>query len=291
MKKFNNLFLSLFILLFLMSCTTTKFLSPENQVVPLQSLVSEGDTVLLIDATKESDLVVSLLGEDIGKRAKEITISITPKDDTYPLENFDYNAVIEGDFPYFLTNLTLTHFSDYSKVLEDSKAFYKNDTSEIGVIHKNMIGASNTSYLELVDKVNSNIENVGKSTAVDMYGANFALYSLKPTTLFDFGIGLTKSMIPHFDSILLLINENDENIMLLDATFEVDTEKNASTLERMIKAGYTANLKKAGETLNFSVLKLMFTREENEVNIIEMPLTDEQVDLLKAKLNSSNIGL
>jgi hypothetical protein len=291
MKKFNNLILALFVLIFLMSCTTTKSLSPETQVVPLQTLAEEGDTILLIDATKEKELVVSLLGEDIGNRSKKITVQITPKDDSYPLENYDFNAIIEGDFPFFLTNFGLTHFSEYTKVLEDSKSFYKNENTEIGVIHKNMVGVSNTSYLDLSDTVDSKIENVDKATTLDMYGSNFALYSYKPKTLFDLGIGLTQPMISHFDSILLLVNENSDNKMLLDAKIDVDTEKNASTLERMIKAGYTGNLKKTGERLDFSVLKLMFNRNENRVNIVEMPLTDEQVNLLKAKLNSTSIGL
>jgi hypothetical protein len=97
-------------------------------------------------------------------------------------------------------------------------------------------------------------------------------------------------MISHFDSILLLINQDDDQ-MVLDATFEVDSDKNASTLDRMIKTGYTANLKKAGEKLDFSALKLMFTIDSNVVNIVDMPLNDEQINLLKDTINSSNIGL
>lgn len=291
MRKFYNLLVSFFVLIFLMSCTTTKFLSPEDQVVPLQSLADEGDTILLIDATKEKDLVKSLLGDDLGDRAKEITLEIIPKDDSYPLEDFDYNAVIEGNFPYFQTNFALTHFSDFNKVLEDSKAYYENDDTQIGVIHKNMVGVSNTSYLDLVDTVDSKKVNVDQLTTMKMYGANFALYSLKPKTLFDFGLGLTSSMISHFDSILFLINENEENEMLLDAQFEVDTDKNASTLERMVKAGYLANLKKAGEALDFTLLNLMFNKENNILNIVEMPLSDEQVDSLREKLSLNSMGL
>ncbi len=291
MKKLSNLLLSFFVLIFLMSCTTTKFLNPETEVVPLQSLADEGDTILLIDATKESELVKSLLGDDIGSRAKEITLEIIPKNDDYPLEEFEYNAVIEGDFPYFTTNFALTHFSDYTKVLEDSKAYYKNEDTEVGVIHKNMVGASSTSYLDLVDVVDSKKVNVDSLTAIEMYDANFALYSIKPKTLFDFGLGLNSSMISHFDSILFLINENEENSMSLDAQFEVDSQSNASTLERLIKSGYTATLKKAGEKLDFSLLKLMFSRNDNVVNIIEMPLSEEQVALLKQTINSSSVGL
>ncbi len=291
MKKIKFLFLSLFVLLVSISCTTTQFLSPEDQVVPLQSLAKEGDTILLIDATKESELVKSLLGEDIATRAKEITIQITPKDNTYPIGDFDYNAVVEGKFPFFTTNFVLNLSKDLTKVLEATKSYYTNDSYEIGVIHSNMVGVSSTSFLDLVDTVDTKIENTTSDVASKMYGANFALYSIKPKTLFDFGIGLNQSMISHFDSILLLVNEKDDNQMVLDATFEVDSEKNASTLDRMIKTGYTANLKKAGEKLDFSALKLMFVIDSNVVNIVDMPLNDEQINLLKDTINSSNIGL
>lgn len=291
MKKLFNLLLSLMVISFLMSCTSTKFLNPENDVVPLQSLAKEGDTILLIDATKEATLVKSLLGDEIGSKAKEITVQITPIDDSYPLDKFNYNAVVEGDFPFFTTNFALTHFTDFNKVLESSKSYYKKDNTEIGVIHANMIGVSSDSYLALVDIVDSKVENVDKLTALDMYNSNFALYSYKPKTLFDFGLGLTKTMINHFDSIVILINENEENKMLLDAKFEVDTDSNASTLEKLVKTGYTANLKKAGEKLDFTALKLMFDRNGNILKIEGMPLTDEQITLLKDKLQTSDIGL
>lgn len=291
MKKFKLFGFLIVLTTVLVSCTTTKYLSPESEVVPLQSLVDEGDTILLIDAQKERELITSLLGEDIGSRAKEITIEIIPKSDDYPLESFDYNAVVEGDFPYFLTNFTLNHFTDYEKVLEDSKSYYRNENTEIGVMHKNMVGASNKSYLDLLDKVDSKVKKVDTLTAIEMYDSNLSLYTKKPKTLFDFGIGLNKAMISHFDSLLLLINENDENEMLLTATFEVDTETNAKTLDRMIKSGYTGKLKKAGEKLDFASLRLMFIRDGNIVNIFDMPLSDEQVDLLKEKINSSNVGL
>lgn len=291
MKKFINLLLSLLVIVFLMSCTSTKFLTPENDVVPLQSLANEGDTILLIDATKEATLVKSLLGDEIGTKAKEITIQITPIDDSYPLEKFNYNAIIEGDFPFFTTNFGLTHFTDFNKVLESSKSYYKKDNTEIGVIHANMIGVTSNSYLNLVEIVDSKVENVDKLTALEMYNSNFALYSNKPKTLFDFGLGLTKTMISHFDSILILVNETEENKMLLDAKFEVDNDSNASTLEKLVKTGYTANLKKAGEKLDFAALKLMFDRDGNIVKIEGMPLTNEQITLLKNKLKASDIGL
>ncbi|MGD1822572.1 MAG: hypothetical protein ACPKM0_07395 [Pleomorphochaeta sp.] len=291
MKKIK-LYSFLYVVIFtLMSCSTTDFLSPESQIVPLQSLADEGDTIILIDAVKEEELVESLLGEEIGSRAKEITIQIIPTSDEYPIKSFDYNAVVEGDFPFFTTNFTLNHFTDYEKILEDSKSYYKAGDTEIGVMHKNMIGASSTSYIDLLNTVDSKIEKVDSTTAIEMYNSNFALYSSNPITLFDFGIGLTKTMISHFDSLLLLIDEGDSESMLLTAKFDVDTENNAKTLDRMIKAGYTATLKKAGEKLDFASLKLMFVRDGNIVNIINMPLSDEQMDLLKSTISASNVGI
>lgn len=291
MRKIKFYSFLLFFSIALMSCTSTKYLSPETQVVPLQTLAEEGDTIILIDGEKENELITSLLGEDIGSRTKQITIQIIPKTDDYPLDSFDYNAVLEGDFPYFLTNFSLNHFSDYDKVLEDSKSYYKKDNTEIGVIHKNMVGASSSSFLDLSEKVDSNIEKVDTLTAINMYSSNFALYSKKPNTMFDFGIGLTQPMIKHFDTVLILVNSDDDTNMLLSAKFEVDTETNAKTLDRMIKSGYTGALKKAGEKLDFSVLKLMFVRDGNVVEIIDMPLSDEQVKKLKETINSSNVGI
>lgn len=291
MRKLNGLLLSVFIIVFLMSCTSTKSLEPETQIVPLQSLADEGDIILLIDGEKEAELITTLLGEEIGKKAKEITVEIIPIDDSYPLEYFEYNTVIEGDFPFFSTNFALNHYTDFEKVLDSTKTHYKKDNLEIGVIHKNMVGASSKSFLDLVKVVDSKVENVDKLTTLEMYGSNFALYSIKPKTLFDFGLGLNKAIISHFDSILILINENEENSLSMDATIDVDTEKNAQTLEKMIKSGYTGQLRKAGEKLDFAKLRLMFARDDKVLNIIEMPLTEEQVDLFKQTIQSSKIGL
>lgn len=290
--KQNKLFLLLLVMvLSLIGCTTTEVINPEEKVVPLQSLSDEGDTIILIDAVKENELVSSLLGEELGSRAKQITIEVIPTSDNYPIDTFEYNAVVEGDFPYFMTNLILNHFTDYEKMLDLQTTYYKTDETELGVIHNNMVGATNASYLDLVELIDNESIKVDNQTVQEMYGNNFALYSEKPKTLFDFGIGLTDAMVKHFDTLLLLINEGDENQMLLTAKFEVDTEGNAKTLDRMIKSGYTGTLKKAGEKLDFSKLKLMFVREGDIVNIIDMPLTDEQVNLLKKTITASNVGI
>lgn len=290
--KRNKLFSLLLVVVFsLIGCTTTEVINPIEKVVPLQSLSDEGDTIILIDALKEKELITALLGEEIGNRAKQITIEIIPTSDNYPLDTFDYNAVVEGDFPYFLTNLTLNHLTDYEKMMDLQTTYYKTEDTELGVIHENMVGATNASYLELVKTIDSEVSKVDSETAQEMYGNNFALFSQKPKTLFDFGIGLTDAMVKHFDTLLLLVNEGEENQMLLTAKFEVDTENNAKTLDRMIKSGYTGTLKKAGEKLDFAKLKLMFVREGDIVNIIDMPLTDEQMNLLKKTITASNVGI
>jgi hypothetical protein len=256
------------------SCTTTTVVSPENNIVPLQSIAKDGDTILVIDANREKALVSSLIGDTISDKAERITVGITPKSDEYPLKEFDINAVLEGKFPSFLTKVALSG-SGAEMAREDGYPYYIVDGNQVGVLKTNMLGYSTNSYAALAEAIDAKGEYVSKEDVLNLYNSDIGFFALKPQTIFDLGLGLTQPMVQHMDSILIVVNTDGENI--LDATFDLDSEDSASTLNKLVKLGYVGQLKKSGEKLDYSVLKIMFTTEGEIVNIKGMPLSDEQM--------------
>jgi hypothetical protein len=269
------------------SCTTTTVVSPENNIVPLQSIAKEGDTLLVIDAKSEKEIVSSLLGDAISDRAERITLEITPTTDKYPMQDFDINAVLEGAFPSFLTKVILSG-SGAEMARVDGYPYYVVDGNQVGVLKSNMLGYSTQSYASLAADIDKKGEYISKEDVLNLYDSDIGFFALKPQTIFDLGLGLTQPMIRHMDSILIVIDTGKENI--LSATFNLDSENSAKTLNKLVKMGYIGQLKKAGQKLDYSVLKIMFTGEGDIVNITEMPLTDEQIAGLTASITNTSLG-
>jgi hypothetical protein len=282
MKAVRYLVGATLVLASFVSCTTTQVVSPEDNVVPIQSLAQDGDTLLVLDASSEKELVSSIVGDTVSKKSKKISVEITPTDDTYPMSDYDINAVIEGNFPSLTTKIALSALSDGNMEREDGYPYYVIDGNQVGVLKTNMVGYSSSSYASLAKKIDEKNVGIDVETVLSLYSSDIGFYSIKPQTIFDLGLGLTQPMVQHMDSILILIDTGDENV--LNATFDLDTEESAATLNKLVKLGYISQLKKNGEKLDYSVLKLMFTEEGDIVNITQMPVTEEQMASLKASI-------
>lgn len=290
-KAVRNLVGSLFIITSLISCTTTKVVSPNFDVVPLQSIAMQGSTLVVVDATKENEVVSKLLGETVGNRAERISIELAPKNDEYPLNSFDINAVVEGDFPSFITKVGLANLSGGKMIHTEAYNYYPYNDAQLGVINNNMVGFSTKSFSQLATKVNSKESSIDKSIVLDLYNANVGLYSQKPTTLLDLGLGLTKEMLTHIDSLLILINENEEGSLTLNATFDLDEVVSADSLSKMVKIGYVSYLKSEKIKPDYKLLKVMFTQDGEIVKISEMPMSDEQFKGITDLITNQELGL
>lgn len=286
-NKLKYFFGAFIVMMSLVGCTTTQVISPEDSVVPLQSIAEEGDTMLLLDANKEKTLVTNLLGEEVGQRAQRMTLEITPMTDEYPISEYDFNAVIEGDFPSFITSVGIRYGMDGKRVNSDGYGYYEANNLEIGILKPNMVGASSSSYVNLANKIKAKEEAIDKLTVLKMYDANIAMYAYKPKTIFDLGLGLTQAMVNHFDSILLLVSEADDGDYIMNAVIDCDTTASAKTLGILVRTGYLGNLKKQGVKPDFSVLKLMFETDGEIVSINKMPFSDEQYEQLINSISSS----
>ena len=290
-KAVRNLIGSSMLLASLISCTTTKVVSPNVDVVPLQSIAEEGDTLIVIDATKEKKLVTNLVGETVADRAKRISVDLTPKNEEYPLTSFDIDAVIEGDFPSFITKVGLANLSGGKMIHTEAYNYYPYNGTQLGLLSKNMVGFSTNSFSDLATSVNAKESKIDKSVILKLYDANIGLYSKKPVTLIDLGLGLTKEMLTHMDSLLVLINEDNDGTITLDATFDLDDETSASSLSKLVKIGYIGYLKTEKIKPDYTLLRVMFTQDGDIVNISEMPMSDDQVKGLTDSISNNKIGL
>lgn len=290
-KAVKNIIGSTLLLVSLISCTTVQVVSPIVDIVPLQSIAKQGDTLVVVDATKEKELVSKLVGNTVGDRAKRISIELTPKNDEYPLTSFNLNAVVEGDFPSFITRIGLSNLSGGKMIHTEAYNYYPYNGAQVGLINNNMVGFSTDSFSNLAKEVKSKESNIDKSTILKLYNANIGLYAEKPVTILDLGLGLTKEMLTHMDSLLVLIGEDKDGTITLNATFDLDKKVSADSLSKMVKIGYISYLKTKKIQPDYKVLRVMFTQDGDIVNISEMPMSDEQVKGLTDSITNSNIGL
>ncbi|MBK5201009.1 MAG: hypothetical protein JJE21_05680 [Spirochaetaceae bacterium] len=290
-KAVRNIIGSTLLLASLISCTTTKVVSPIVNVVPLQSIAKEGDTLVVVDATKEKALVSKLVGNTVADRAQRISVELTPKNDEYPLTSFDVNAVVEGDFPSFITRIGLANLSGGKMIHTEAYNYYPYNGAQVGLINNNMVGFSTDSFSSLTTKVISKESSIDKSIILKLYDANIGLYSEKPVTLLELDLGLTKEMLTHIDSLLILINEDKDCVTTLNATFDLDTNLSADLLSKMFKIGYISYLKTEKIKPDYKVLKVMFTQEGDIVNISEMPMSDKKLKGLTDSITNNNLGL
>lgn len=76
----------------------------------------------------------------------------------------------------------------------------------------------------------------------------------------------------------------EDGVYTADAYITMDSVKLASTLSQMVRSGYLARLKKDKIPFKIAELKLMFLLDEDLVTIVQMPLSAEQMQMVKQSL-------
>jgi len=278
-RKVIPVFLVVATILVLSGCRSQMVTSPEDSIVPVQKLSKNGDIIILLDADKMPSLVSSIAGKEVGARAEKVTVDLTPIDDTtYPLEadNFQYNVVMEGDFPVFVT-AALRLSSDLKKKESGNITYYEGSDYSVGLIKPNMMGVSNASYVDLRNTMKSSTSYYDDKLAIlDMYDADLSLMSIKPKTMFDLHLGITQPMYEKMDLFRFSVITNDENARLIEGVFTMDSQSHSDAMFKALKTGYVSNLRREKQKLDFAALTKIITQDGLDVEIHDMPLGDEQ---------------
>ena len=281
MKKSKVVVISLIAVLFLSSCTSLA--RKERPYFHFQGMVQSGTIVATVDAVSESALVASAFGElsEFAHRAKRVSLAITPIRDDYPLapDGLDTYGVVEGDFPRFLLNTGMMYSRELSqKGNKDGLSWFSQKSGPVSLYtpRNDELLFTNGSYEDAYASYKARQRLIPDEMALQMANASIAIYAFEPETFFDLGLNLPQSVFQQASEVLLLIHQVDGRYTA-DAYITMDSAKLAATLSQMVRSGYLARLKKEKIPFKIAELKLMFLLEEDLVTIVQMPLSEEQM--------------
>jgi len=288
MKKSKTVVLSVCIVLMLSSCTSLA--KRERPYFLFQGMAQSGSIVATVDALAEPDLVASAFGDlnEFAHRAKRVSLSLNPTNDVYPVEQDALAAygVVEGDYSRFLLNTGMMYARELStKSNTDGLSWFsqKNGPLSLYTPKNGELVFTNGSYEHAYASYKDRQRLINDEVALQMANASIALYAFEPESFFDLGLNLPQSVFQQAREVLLLIHQNEGNYTV-NAFITMETPKLATTLSQMVRSGYLARLKKDKIPFKIAELKLMFLLDEDLVTIMQMPLGDEQMHLLKQSL-------
>lgn len=288
MKKSKVVVLSLCIVLFFSSCASLG--KRERPYFHFQGMAQSGTIVATVDAALEPELVASAFGDlsEFAKRAKRVSLSLTPSTEDYPLEQDALAAygVVEGDYPRFLLNTGMMYTRALSqKGNAEGLSWFTQKEGPLSLYtpKNDELLFTNGSYESAYVSYKARQRFITDEIALRMANASIALYAFEPETFFDLGLNLPQSVFQQAKEVLLLIHQKG-GIYTIDAFIQMETPKLATTVSQMVRSGYLARLKKEKIPFKIAELKLMFLLDDDLVSLVEMPVSEEQMLLLKQGL-------
>jgi len=192
MKKSKAVVLSIFIVVFLSSCASLA--KRERPYYHFQGMARSGSIVATVDAVAEPELVASAFGDlsEFARRAKRVSLSLTPTNDSYPLEQEALAAygVVEGDYPRFLLNTGMMYARALSQKgnAEGLSWFSQKDGPLSLYTPKNgELVFTNGPYESAYASYKARQRLITDEMALQMTNASIALYAFEPDTFFDLG--------------------------------------------------------------------------------------------------------
>ncbi len=178
--------------LFLSSCATTA--RKEVPYFDFQGMADSGGVIVVtVDAQKESELIKGVFADmqEFAARAERISLSLTPRLDTYPLEVEEldaYGGVVEGDYPKWLANTSMMYSRELKRqYAQDDLTYFQQKEGELSIYappNNDKILFTNGKYPEVYELYDAERKLIDLPTANDMASSNIAVYSLEPETFF-----------------------------------------------------------------------------------------------------------
>ncbi len=293
-KKLSILLLTvLLVLFFLCSCVTRSPLGDEQY---FQAMGLDGEFVITVNAdlldvdqyVKTDDAAVNYITERMNRLSIALYDSTGSSGTvTSDFSEYDYYGALEGDYSKSLVNSALSLSSLFTKQKDAEsklKFFVDNESGlEAAVPAKGIILFSSTDVVENYKQTytSDRVSKISDEDAARLAASQIGIYVSNPRTMLDLGFDITETALSNIESVLLVM---DDEIVSID--FRIKSEELANSFSVLIKAGYVGSLRKAGEKVNVSELKKMFTQELSTVSVNDMPLSAEQKDSINQVVSS-----
>ena len=261
--------------------------TPYKEEYYFQAMGDSSEIVVTADVEKLKESSLDVLGEGniITERADRITVGLLPEDtEVYPLpiEDYEINGAIEGNFGKLVTNTALAWSKEFEKEKEDGVKYYTNGIIEAGVPKSGILLFSDTNYQNHYDRTYLNREKlISDEIAHDMAGAAASLYLNSPKTLLDIGFELPQTALSKISTCYFLINEREGELYMDGKLIMVD-EGGAKTMNTLLRNQLLVSLRKSGVKFNVKDLAAYFTYDGVVVSINDFALQGDMAEKAQA---------
>lgn len=268
------------ILLYLMLCllfVSCVHKTPYKEEYYFQAMGDSSEIVITADVDKLKNSSLDILPEDniIAERADRITVGFLPETtEVYPLplESYEINGAIEGNFGKLVTNTALSWSEEFHKEKEDGVKYYTNGAIEAAVPKSGILLFSDTSYIEHLERtINNREKQISDEIAVEMVSSVASLYLNTPETLVDIGFELPNTALQKIERCYFLIDEVDGQLYMNGKLMMYD-EGSAKTMNTILRNQLLVSLRKSGVKFNVKDLAAYFTYEGKVVSINDFAL-------------------
>lgn len=257
--------------------------TPYQEEYYFQAMGDSSEIVVTADVNKIKDSSLDVLPEDniVIDRSDRITVGLLPETtDVYPLpmDSYQVNGALEGNFGKLVTNTALSWSKEFVKEKEDGLKYYTNGTIKAAVPESGIVLFTDSSYKDHYERTYLNREKlISDEIASEMASSAAALYLNTPQTLLDIGFELPDTALKKIDRCYFLIDDVDGVLYMNGRMIMVD-EGSAKTMNTILRNQLLVSLRKSGEKFNVKDLAGYFNYESSVVSISDFALKGDMAD-------------
>ena len=193
------------------------------------------------------------------------------------LATYEYYGGAEGNIPAFLTNSMLLWDDAWEKIEEGKIRYYRNEWLGLDVYapKNGLLLFASDNYMKAYETTYKNrTTRIPTALADRMAKSLFGFYVGSPKAIMEIGLAIPQSVLAQTDSMVLVIEEQEQKGMTLGGIVTMKSSKLANSLSILLKSSYISDKRRNKEPLGD--LTNLFILEDDAVHINGMELSDEQ---------------
>ena len=286
---------------FTMVLTSCVHRSPFVDEQYFQAMGSPGEIVMTVDTRSPEKLPSAFSVQDSSfatllSRIDRLSISlydpsgIAESDGVVQadeLASYEYYGGVEGNIPAFLTNSMLLWDDAWDKVEEGKIHYYRNEWLGLDVYapKNGLLLFASDNYMKAYETTYKHrTTRIPAALADRMAKSLFGFYIGSPKAMMDIGLAIPQAVLEQNDSMVLVIEEQEQSGITLGGIITMKSPKLANSLSILLKSSYISNKRRNKEPLGD--LTNLFILEDDAVHINGMQLSDEQYSAFSSMFGS-----
>lgn len=269
-----------------------------------QALGADSEIVVTVDTAQAREVMPQLFTEggafgELLDRSERISVALYDDngDAGYPADpsSLEWFGGFEGDYGSLSVNTAISWSKEFHKEkTEDGVKYYTDDaeTIKVAVPKSGVLLFASDDYGEAYRRLISEREiHIGADTAGLMGESLMGLWTRKPSTMLDLGIGIPETVIGMTESMLCYVTVDGEGRCLLNADITLSTEDQAKSLCQALRNQVVAELRRNSIRPDYAVLAEQYSYEGASVRVRGVEMTDAQVEAFASQVASISGGM